>query len=196
MFKSLLITFSKWPSNSFGNIIVEIGKWLYLMNHFSNNSLGVMWEVDIPFYNSFMNCNCSLSNLVYIIPVGVWIYWFWNTCHISYFTSNWCVVHLCQGILPDRKPLKDSDAWVIALSKTLSPWWTWVGQTWDSLDFLQIKRCCWPLLCFAGCWREFSFSWSQRVYCFSAFIQLKLLVVIYDTWKFYSLPSTPILFFF
>ncbi|KAI3468257.1 hypothetical protein Pfo_024920 [Paulownia fortunei] len=36
-------------------------------------------------------------------------------------------IALLKGILPESKTLKCSDAWMIALSKTLSMWWPWVA---------------------------------------------------------------------
>ncbi|XP_051151111.1 DDT domain-containing protein DDR4 [Andrographis paniculata] len=37
-------------------------------------------------------------------------------------------IALLKGILPSGKSLKGPDDWMIAVSKTLSEWWPWVGQ--------------------------------------------------------------------
>ncbi|KAL0330310.1 UNVERIFIED_CONTAM: DDT domain-containing protein DDR4 [Sesamum radiatum] len=37
-------------------------------------------------------------------------------------------IDLLKGILPVKTKMKSSDAWMIALSKTLSMWWPWVAE--------------------------------------------------------------------
>ncbi|KAL0330771.1 UNVERIFIED_CONTAM: DDT domain-containing protein DDR4 [Sesamum angustifolium] len=37
-------------------------------------------------------------------------------------------IDLLKGILPVKAKMKSSDAWMIALSKTLSMWWPWVAE--------------------------------------------------------------------